>query len=187
MSFAFDAQRTRAAVEELAGALDPSQRVPVYAFPFLISSFDLRPDHDACARGFRTILRLPFRKDVSRGTIAEHLRATISARLLLFLADTTSLEVSGTPNDFRAEIERHSKGDCTEILIRSAGEPERWLVFNRALQDLDRALVDPIGEAWKRVEQVHVALAVRLDDSGLPCIGRPEPAFPSPRMAMVMR
>jgi hypothetical protein len=41
--------------------------------------------------------------------------------------------------------------------------------------DLDRELVDPIGEAWRLVEEVHVAAAVPLDESGLPAHGSAQP------------
>lgn len=179
VSFGFDDSRTRAAVEDIAGALDPTQRLPVYAFPFPLSPADLGREAalvaDLQQRGFRTILRLPFRADVTRATVAQQVRETITPRLLLFLDATESLEVIGSGSDFSAQVVRAESGDCIETLLEVGDRTEHWLVFRRALVDLDRALVDPVGDAWQLVEQVHVAAAVPLDADARPAYADPEP------------
>jgi hypothetical protein len=95
---------------------------------------------------------------------------------LLFLDATDSLELKGTSSDFDATAVREMVSEgCTDMLLQSGNEIEHWLVYRRALGDLDRSLVDPLGDAWKLVEEVHVAVAVPLDSDGLPLhrIGEP--------------
>jgi hypothetical protein len=104
VAFGFDDGRTRQVVEELAGPLDPTQHLPVYAFPFRLGESDLGPDAelvgDLIGRGFTTVFRLPFRSGVTHATVAQQVRDTITPRLLLFLDATESLEVSGAGADF---------------------------------------------------------------------------------------
>ncbi len=179
VAFGFDDVRTRQAVEDLAGRLDPGQRLPVYAFPFPLDSTDLGPETELVAdlqqRGFTTILRLPFRGGVDKATVAQQVRDTITPRLLLFLDATESLEVIGIDSDFSAESVRAASGDCIETLLEVGDRTEHWLVYQRALDNLDRTLVDPLGDAWRLVDQVHVAAAVPLDNEGRPAHTTPEP------------
>ncbi len=179
VAFGFDSARTRAAVEAITGTLDETQKLPVYAFPFDLEPHDFGPDIDLIEelrdRGFRTVLRMPFRPDFTRQKVEEHIRNAITPRLLLFLDATDSLALLGTSYDFDATVTREQSGNCTETLLQSSTQTEHWLVFRHPLTGLDRALVDPIGDAWKLVEQVHVAAAVRLDEKGLPCRVGPEP------------
>jgi hypothetical protein len=179
VAFGFDDVWTQQAVESLAGPLDPGQRLPVYAFPFPLDSTDLGPEAELIAdlqqRGFTTILRLPFRSGVTRATVAQQVRDTITARLLLFLDATESLEVIGIDSDFSAEIVRAESDGCIETLLQVGDRTEHWLVFQRTLADLDRTLVDGLGDGWKLVEKVQVSAAVPLDNQGHPAHAAPEP------------
>lgn len=172
VAFGFDHTRTRHAVEEITGALDPAQRLPEYAFPFPLSAAELGDDSDLVenlrAREFTTIMRLPYRADVVRETVERHVRETITPRLLLFLDATSTLELTGTGRDFQAVLVRQQSGAHAEALLQVGPHTGHWLVFQRTITDLDRELVDPLGDEWQKVEQVGVAVAVPLDDEGRP-------------------
>src|SRR5205814_2250427 len=45
---------------------------------------------------------------------------------------------------------------------------EHWLVYTEVLSELDRSLIDPLGDAWRGVEQVKVSVAVPLGPDGRP-------------------
>ena len=64
----------------------------------------------------------------------------------------------------------------SERLCWTAGaDPEHWRVYRRSLDIPDRRLLDPLGEAWHLVDQVHVAVGVRMDRDGRPRAGPSEP------------
>lgn len=177
--FGFDERRARGAVEEVVGHLDPHQRIPVYAFPFELEPEDLGGDGEAVdslvAGGFTSILRLPFRHDVTREKVAREVQQCVTPRLLLFLDATTRLSVTGGEGDFDAESIREEKDFRTELLLEADGQAEHWLVYEELLSVPDQALVEPLGDAWASVEQVRLAAAVDLDDKGRPVGGRNEP------------
>ena len=86
-----------------------------------------------------------------------------------------SLEVIGAGSDFAAQVVRSESDCCTETLLQVGDLVEHWLVFRKALRDIDRRMVDALGDAWRQVDEVHVAVAVRLDDDGRPVHAGPEP------------
>lgn len=177
--FGFDELRARRAVQEVVGELDPQQRVPVYAFPFELNPEDLGSDVEVVeslvSDGFTSILRLPIRHDMSRETVARQVQESVTPRLLLFLDATTRLTLSDGEVDFEAEIFRESKNDHSEVLLDADGNTEHWLVYPQLLSVTDPTLVEPLGDAWASVEQVRLAAAVRLDDTGRPAGDRNEP------------
>ena len=180
VSFGFDEAMARRAVEDvIAQSLDASQRLPAYAFPFGQAALDLGDDEavvrDLRERGFSTVLRLPFHSRVTRELVARQVRETIAPRLLLFLEATDSLEVSGVGGDFAAEAVRSEGDSFTETLLQVGDLVEHWLVFRKALRNLDRQLTDPLGDAWRLVEEVHVAVAIRLEEDGRPAHDSTEP------------
>lgn len=176
--FGFDELRARHAVEEVVGELDPQQRIPVYAFPFELDPEDLGSDVEVVdsliENGFTSILRLPMRRDVSREMIECQVRETVTPRLLLFLDATSRLTLSGGKGDFNAEIVRDSNKTHSEVLLEADNDTQHWLVYSHLLSVADPTLVEPLGDAWASVEQVRIAAAVQLDDTGRPTGDRNE-------------
>lgn len=173
VAFCFDAARAFGEVERLAGPLDVTQRLPVYAFPFALERGDLQTDAPILEglrrEGFRTILRLPFHEGVTSAVVERHVLETVNPRLLLFLDNTDRLEVRGTMADFGAVLARTTSGGATDVLLeRSGGHLEHWLIYREALTGLDRRLVDPLGDPWKVVDEVHVAVGVPIAENGTP-------------------
>ena len=177
--FRFNQIMVRAAVEELTGQLDQDQRLPVYAFPFNVTPDDAGTDaasiEEMLAEGYRTVFRLPLRPGVGRDEVAQHLAATLTPRLLLFLDATDELQLEGTGHDFVATAARERNDSVTEMLLESQGDTEHWLVFERAVDIPEKGLVAPLGDAWSEVERVRVAAAVPLDADGLPTRLEPQP------------
>lgn len=177
--FRFNQIMVRAAVEELTGQLDPDQRLPVYAFPFNVAPDDAGTDaasiEEMLAEGYRTVFRLPLRPGVERDEVAQHLAATLTPRLLLFLDATDELQLEGTGQDFVVTAARERTDSVTEMLLESQGDTEHWLVFERAVDIPEKGLVAPLGDAWSEVERVRVAAAVPLDAGGLPTRLEPQP------------
>lgn len=171
VAFEFDDERVRQAVTEVAGPLEASQRLPVYAFPFGIDESALGLDADvvekARADGFTTVLRLPLRADVAREDVEDHLVESLVPRLLLFLTGIEELELQGTRADFVSVISREQHDQHDEVLLETNGTMEHWLVYRR-WHEVAKELVEPIGDAWAQVERVQTAVAVPLDGDGRP-------------------
>ncbi len=170
-AFEFDDDRVRTVVSEVAGLLEPGQRLPVYAFPFGVDDQSLGRDAGlvaaARADGFTTVLRLPLRTDVSRDDVEKHLVESLVPRLLLFLTGIGELELRGTRADFVAVISRDALNDHDEVLLETNGAIEHWLVYRR-WHEVNPELVKPIGDAWAQIERVQTAVAVPLDHGGKP-------------------
>jgi hypothetical protein len=178
-AFGFDAVAAQRDVQALTGPFPDRQRLPVYAFPMILGVEDAGPDaervRDLMAGGFNTVMRLPLATGVERAGVQEHLRSTIVPRLLLLLDATIGLELRGTPNDFAAFAVREEHDGFRETLLEWGAEPEHWRVYRRSLDIPDRRLLEPLGEAWRLVDQVHVAVGVRMDRDGHPGAGSSEP------------
>lgn len=176
-SFEFDEQRVFDLVAAITGPLDERQRLPVYAFPFGLDA-DAHADapvvNEARADGLTTVLRLPLKKGVRVDEVRDHLVYSLVPRLLLFLPSIEELELRGTSRDFVAVLGQEEHEDCTEVLLEYAGSVEHWLVYRRPVP-VDQQLVAPLGDAWKDVELVHVAVGVPLDDGGEPSTERQHP------------
>ena len=171
--FGFDGDRARRDVENVAGTLLPTQRLPAYAMPFILEDEDLGGDarlvDELLADGFSTVFRLPFRDGVTRTAVDEQLHATLSPRLLLFLRHIHDLELHGSQSDFRAVVHREQLPAMTEVRLTVDGaRSENWLVFSRLYDVVDRELVAALDDAWASVEKVSVGVAVPLDSDGLP-------------------
>lgn len=179
LGFRFNDTLARREVARLAGELHRDQRLPVYALPFPITPSDVGSDgieiERLLNREYRTVFRLPLRRGVERVQVAAHLEATLSPRLLLFLDATEQLELSGTDADFVATAVRQGHDGYTEMLLEAGGATEHWLVFERRIDIPSRDLVAPLGDAWREVEEVRTAVAVPLDEAGLPTRMEPQP------------
>ncbi|MGJ3227096.1 sacsin N-terminal ATP-binding-like domain-containing protein [Micromonospora aurantiaca (nom. illeg.)] len=179
LRFGFDESRARSMLAGAAGGLPQDQRIPAHGLPFVLTDDDLGEQvhlvQGLLDDGFRTVLRLPFRQGVSREQVADHVSRTIVPRLLLFLDATTELEVQGTGQDFVATAVRVDGDGCTELLLDSGLRTEHFLVFTKQLEIPDRGLVAGLGDAWKEVESVRVAVAIPLDERGMPHGGDPQP------------
>lgn len=171
VTFEFDDQRVRDAVAAAAGSLDPLQRLPVYAFPFPVNEAEIGSEaavlRDARADGFTTMLRLPLRPGLPREDVEQHLVESLLPRLLLFLTAVEEIELVGTSSDFLAVVGRESHDLHDEVLLETNGSMAHWLVYHKWI-DTDRALVEPLGDAWAKVERVQVGIAVPLDAQGFP-------------------
>jgi hypothetical protein len=177
-SFQFDGQRLRKLALELFGSLPAGQRFPVYAFPFPVGNDDLGPDvgevQSLRDQGLHTIIRLPLREGVSRELVAQHLVDNLLPRLLLFLPGIDHLELAGTDADFSAEVGRDDENGAEHVLLETDSSTEEWLIY-RGKSVPDQSLVEPLGEPWTKLETVHYAVAVPLDDASQP---RTDETFP---------
>lgn len=178
VQFGFDQVRVRSDVAAIAGDLPSSQRLPVYAFPYLLDHTDLGSDEgvvdDARADGFTTILRLPFRPDVPRAVVSRQLRESLTPRLLVLLTGIGQLELVGAGPQVTAVATRTTEGDHEEVLLEVGASIEHWLVYRRRLA-ARRELLDRLEDAWREVETVGVAVAVPLGEDSRPSTGRSYP------------
>jgi len=172
LRFGFDPERVRRKVTQVAGSLPGTQRLPAYAFPFLLEPEHLGEDADTIDDllndGFRTVLRLPYRPDISSDKVAADVHATIRPELLLFLPATGRLEVVGTSHDFTAITDRDGVDDHDLVLLFADGREVIWHVFSREIMPPSAEMMNKLGDAWSEVEAVHVRAAVCLDDDGRP-------------------
>lgn len=170
-SFQFSSDRVRTEVTAVLGPLPDGQKLPVYAFPFPIALVDFGPDADRVAQlrdgGFTTVIRLPFRVDVDRGTVEDHLLQNLHPRLLLFLPDVDHLELSGTSRDFSAEVSRAPENGTEHVLLDTDGTSEEWFIYRGSVVP-SRGALAPLGDAWKDITEARFAVAVPLDDNGQP-------------------
>ena len=173
MSFQFNGDRVRAAVSDYLSPLPAGQKLPVYAFPLPVEELDLDPDTPAIeklrASGFTTIIRLPLRGGVERATVEDSLLQNLQARLLLFLPHVDHLELSGTRADFSSEIIRNTLQGVEHVLLETNDESEEWFIY-RASVVPQPTVLEPLGEAWKEIEEVRFAVAVPVDNEGQPRI-----------------
>lgn len=178
VQFGFDQVRVRNDVAAIAGDLPSSQRLPVYAFPYLLDHTDLGSDEgvvdDARADGFTTILRLPFRPDVRRADVSRQLRESLTPRLLVLLTGIAQLALVGAGPQVTAVATRTTEGDHEEVLLEVGASIEHWLVYRRRLA-ARRELLDRLEDAWREVETVGVAVAVPLGEDSRPSTGRSYP------------
>jgi hypothetical protein len=177
--FMFDRDRARHLIAEVAGPLQPQQQIPVYAYPLPLTTADLGDDamlvEAFLHKGFTTVVRLPFAPGVSREQVARDVLATLSPRILLFLQATDRLEVEGTERDFVATRVREPSGRASEVLLETGATTKHWLVFEHRVDIADPGLVQPLGDAWAKVEAVRVAVAVPLGADGKPTADEPCP------------
>jgi hypothetical protein len=172
-SFQFNGARVRAEVNQLLGPLPPRQKLPVYAFPFPVEEPDLGPDAAAVemlrAKGFTTVIRLPFRDGVERSTVEAALIGNLASRLLLFLPHVDHLELQGTYGDFTSEIFREADGGVEHVLLETNDRNEEWFIYRGSVVP-DSAVVEHLGEMWKEMDEVRFAVAVPVDEQGQPLV-----------------
>lgn len=171
-AFTFDEDRVRAAIEGLVQSLPADHPLPTYAFPFPLEHADLGPDAElvesVLSEGYATVLRLPFRPDVTEEQVSSDLKATLSPRILVLLEATDRLQVIGSSSDFdvRRTIQEGSEFD--EILLDVNDEIEHWIVFRQRVTPSDASMVAALGDAWAGVESANVSVGIRLDSQGRP-------------------
>lgn len=170
-SFQFNGDCVRAAVSEHLGPLPVDQKLPVYAFPFPVEEAGIGPDAAAIdklrSNGFTTVIRLPLRDSVERATVEEDLLHNLQSRLLLFLPHIDHLELRGTSGDFSSEIFREPDEGVEHILLETNDDSEEWFIY-RASVTPEPAALEPLGDAWKEIEEVRFAIAVPIDDDSQP-------------------
>ncbi|WP_156174107.1 DUF3883 domain-containing protein [Mycobacterium nebraskense] len=179
VQFGFDGPRAQQLVHDVVGAPGELPSVPHYAFPFRISPDDAGDDRgaviDALDAGFTTVIRLPFKNEVSRDTVDQTLCETLHPQILLFLDHIDRLVVAGTSADFVATTDRDGGADCDEVLLSHHNKVDHFLVFRTERKIPDRKLVADLGGAWGKVEAVRLFAAVPLADDGLPTTEASEP------------
>lgn len=177
-SFQFDGERVRKEALSLLGSLPDRQKFPVYAFPFSIEDDDLGADAAEVERlrnsTWTTVIRLPFRDGVEKTTVGEHLIECLLPRLLLFLKGVDHIELRGTRADFSAEVSRHDEKVAEHVLLEIDERIEEWLIYRGEVTP-DPAILEPMGDAWRDIGNVHMAAAVPLDEWGQP---RTDETFP---------
>ena len=170
-SFQFNGDRVCTAVGEHLGPLPAGQKLPIYAFPFPVEEADLGPDASTIEKlrsnGFTTVIRLPLRDGVERATVEEDLLGNLQSRLLLFLPHVDHLELRGTSGDFSSEIFREPDDGPEHVLLETNDESEEWFIY-RASVTPEPAVLEPLGDAWKEIEEVRFAIAVPIDEGGQP-------------------
>lgn len=173
-SFQFSSDRVCAEVAGILGPLPQDQKLPVYAFPFPIEASDFGPDADEVKglrdSGFTTVIRLPFNEGASRLTVEKHLLANLQSRLLLFLPHVDHLELRGTRGDFSSEVSRDHENGAEHVLLDTDGVSEEWLIYRGSVAPEPSAL-EPLGDAWKEVEEARFAVALPIDGDGQPLVG----------------
>lgn len=185
-SFQFNSDRVRAEVSSILGPLPDEQKLPVYAFPFPIDPADFGPDTEQVAAlragDFTTVIRLPFSRGVDRRTVEKHLLDNLQPRLLLFLPQVDHLELRGTGGDFSAEVSRAPEEGVEHVLLATT-EPtesettetrEEWFIYRGSVVP-DAAVLAPLGDAWKSVEETRFAVAIPLNDTGQPLVSETFP------------
>ena len=170
-SFQFNGDRVRSAVSEHLGPLPEDQKLPVYAFPFPVEEADLGPDAVAVEKlrsdGFTTVIRLPLRDSVERATVEEDLLHNLQSQLLLFQPHVDHLELRGTSGDFSSEIFREPDDGAEHVLLETNDESEEWLIYRSSVTP-EPAVLEALGDAWKEIKKVRLAIAVPIDDNGQP-------------------
>lgn len=178
VAFQFDGGRVFREVMAVLGALPSGQKLPVYAFPFALEDVDLGDDaaeiRQLLASGYSTVIRLPFRPDVDRTKVEADLANHLQSDLLLFLPSISELELRGTASDFIATILHERAGAAWKALLDVNGEQEQWLIYRHTFAP-DPDLLEPLGEGWARVDELHISVAVFCDDQGQP---RADHVFP---------
>ncbi|UQA61387.1 sacsin N-terminal ATP-binding-like domain-containing protein [Polyangium aurulentum] len=178
-AFGFDEERARSAIEGLLGETMRPRRIPAFAFPFPIDLDQVNEDRalilECLEQGYVTVLRLPFKSDVTRGDVSKVLSETLSPRILLFLDAVDALIVDGIEAPYRAErLDEKRQGAKHIVLgVKRLGEPdlEDWLLIEDSIEIRDRTLVASLGEKWKEVSHVRCAAVIRLRSDGMPHIG----------------
>ncbi|WP_081842318.1 DUF3883 domain-containing protein [Actinomadura welshii] len=177
-SFQFSSDRTRKEVSAILGRLPDEQKLPVYAFPFPVDPSDFGPDDEQVAAlrndGFTTVIRLPFNAGVAREIVEKHLLTNLQPRLLLFLPDVDHLELRGTSGDFSSEVSRAPENGAEHVLLDTDGRTEEWFIYRGAVAPTPEVL-EPLGQAWKKIKETRFAVAVPIDDRGQPLV---EETFP---------
>jgi len=172
-SFQFSSDRVRDEVSAILGPLPDGQKLPVYAFPFPVEPSNFGPDAEQVMElrdsGFTTVIRLPFNEGVRRETVEEHLLLNLLPRLLLFLPDVDHLELRGTSRDFSSEVSRAPESGAEHVLLETNSASEEWLIY-RGSTAPDPGVLEPLGEAWKKVTETRFAVAVPVDDGGQPLV-----------------
>jgi len=168
--FGFDEPRVFEQVAAITGGLPDDQRLPTYAFPFTLSDEDLGEDaarvDELLADGYTTVMRLPLRAGVERSHVETQLRRNLDAQVMLFLGSLDRLEVSGTAHDFIAEVDRQDTDGVQRVLMQVGDDLGQWLVYARQMP-VARELVAAM-DGWQEVESVTAAVAIPLNDDGIP-------------------
>ncbi|PRY52511.1 uncharacterized protein DUF3883 [Knoellia remsis] len=185
-SFQFSSERVWTDVSAILGALPAGQKLPVYAFPFPVEAGDFGPDAGRVAElrgdGFTTVIRLPFSEGVGREIVEQHLVDNLHPRLLLFLPNVDHLQLRGTGSNFSAEVSREPEDGVEHVLLATTSdsddEPdetgEEWFIYRGSVVP-DAALLAPLGDAWNSITEARFAVAVPVDDAGLPLVSETFP------------
>jgi len=178
-AFGFDAERVHALVAELLGGLPAQQHLPIYALPIPADQQDA--GHDAgrigelLAEGFVTVLRLPYRDDMSRTRVADDVARMLRPELLLLLDATDRLELLGTDADFAAERLSETDGDAEQVLLQIDADVQQWVVHRDRYSIPSPELLAPLGGSWSQVSEVSTTVAALLDETGHVACSGPRP------------
>jgi hypothetical protein len=174
VTFTFDEGRVREEMRRWVDDIPDDLPLPAYAFPFPLGVGDLDDDQDEVealvGAGFRTVLRLPFRDQVSRDKVEGDLSATLTPRIVVLLDSIDRLEVRGTASDFKVERALQSRADFDDVLLDVDGAAEQWMVFKRKLRPPAGEMVAALGDAWAGVEFAQLSVGVQLGDDGRPTV-----------------
>lgn len=172
--FEFSRERARREVGRLVESLPFGQRLPVYAFPFPLRRSSLGNDQERVSAllgdGFVTVIRLPFDAGTDWNVVLSEVRSVITPELLLFLDNTTEVEISwpsGRSRVVKRDVATLGSGAVVEV-GRDGQSYQKWLVFRSGPIELPNArLVESLDRTWHRVRRVSASLAFPLDGDQL--------------------
>jgi hypothetical protein len=177
-AFYFDRTKARQKVVALLGRPEGNEPVPARCFPFHLERAAWDADAEEIERlqtqGAVTVIRLPYRHQISGRRVEADLRASLPAEVLLFMPAVATLEIrSPTFQETwkRRRARAVGRGHVVH-LISSTGQRRSWLTIARraTVPTEETAALD--DDLWKGVRHLNVAVAIPWGANG-PQAGAP--------------
>lgn len=175
--FQLDAHRAAAIVSDALQM--PVDKVAARNFPLPLSENELVDDRSVVASlfddGAVTVIRLPYRADVSRSDVVAGIDAELAPEVLLFMPAVS--EIAMVDRCVQQSRRRHDSG--LGELVRLNGErtsPRRWLVSHVSTELPSKTARNLHDDLWSQVTELRGAVAVPWK-AGKPNPGPPQPTF----------
>lgn len=163
LAFGFDRGRAAREVTKKLGSRPGA--TPARYFPFRLSDPDWSEDADVVAelfeRRYVTIVRLPYRTQVTQDSVRAALERTLHPELLLFLPGIKRIRIVGGGATLDWRSRRSSRRKVGRIVSIAGGATDtQWLVATddvRVTKAEVEALRDPL---WEDVRRLNVGVAL---------------------------
>jgi Domain of unknown function (DUF3883) len=162
--FGFDGDRARTLILEALG--ETPAAVPIRYFPFLLEEAEWEEDRDAVeallASGAVTVIRLPFRRELTAHRVQLDLEESLPPEVLLFADAANIFEIRSQSLTVRWQRTSGRRVGVGQLIhLHSATKGSRsWLVAKSTVP-LPRALRDELRDPiWAPVQRVSVAVAL---------------------------